>query len=129
MSHVVQWCALALFLVLVAMLAGCENKTPRPKTEASAGASAMQAPVDPGAKTSAADAELAERVKDALLGDPQVGEAKLAVDANAGVVIIKGQVEKDETKQRIQELTQKVPGVKWVQNQVSVAPPPPSKAG
>ena len=47
---------------------------------------------------------------------------KLDVDANSGVVSLKGRVDNDETKQRIQEVTQSVPGVTWVQNQVSVAP-------
>ncbi len=129
MPHVIQWSSLLLFLLVVALVAACENKTPRPKTEASAGATSAAPAEARVLKAGAGDAELADRVRSTLASDAAVGAVKLEVDANAGVVILKGQVEKDDTKQRIHELAQKVPGVKWVQNQISVAPPPPSKSG
>jgi hyperosmotically inducible protein len=116
----------------IALAAGCENQAPRPKTtqapagtEASAGTSAAL----PGAtkkEVSPEDAALTEKVKSALASDEAVRSKNIEVDSNAGVVILKGQVEADETKRRIQELAQKVPGVKWVQNQISVAPQPKS---
>ena len=88
---------LALALLLVA---GCENRTPRPKT----------------------DAALTEKVRVALEHDAQLGSDHVDVDSNSGVVMLKGSVKDEATKQRIQEVVTKVRGVTWVQNQVSIAP-------
>jgi osmotically-inducible protein OsmY len=82
------------------LLAGCENRTPRPKT----------------------DAALAERVRVALEHEAQLGSDHVDVDCNSGVVMLKGSVKDVATKQRVQEVAKKVNGVTWVQNQVSVAP-------
>ena len=86
---------LALFLV-----AGCENRTPRPKT----------------------DSSLADQVKVALAQQANLQGARIDVDSNGGVVMIKGSVKDDAAKLRIQHVAEKVKGVKWVQNQVSIAP-------
>ena len=99
--HFPHQLALVLFLVLLlAVLLGC-GRPPQPKTEA-----------------------LAEQVKTALSSDSTARQEKIEVDANGGVVILKGRVDSDEAKKHIQEIAQHVPGVKWVQNQVSVGPKP-----
>lgn len=91
-----------LVVAALVALAGCENKAPRPKT----------------------DVSLAEKVKIALEQRAELErEAKIEVDSNGGVVMLKGAVHSDAAKQRIQEVAKGVPGVIWVQNQVSVAPP------
>jgi len=111
----------------LAAAAGC-TKPPQPKTDASAGASSpstsssSEKKLVAEEKASASDAALAEKVKSALANEAGLKTLKLEVDANSGVVSLKGRVANDETKQRIQEVTQSVPGVTWVQNQVSVAP-------
>jgi hypothetical protein len=100
--HFPHQLALVLFLVLLlAVLFGC-SRPPQPRT----------------------DSALTEQVKTALSSDSAVQGAKIDVDANGGVVILKGRVENDDVKKHIQEIAQKVPGVKWVQNQVSVGPRP-----
>jgi len=97
--HFPHQLALVLFLVLMfAVLFGC-SRPPQPKTE-----------------------PLAEQVKTALLHDSAAQGEKIEVDANSGVVILKGRVGSDEVKNRVQDVAQNVPGVKWVQNQVSVSP-------
>jgi osmotically-inducible protein OsmY len=113
-----------------AAAAGC-TKPPRPKTEASAGPSSSPASSSSAERQlvsaeriSADDAALTEKVKSALANETGLKALKLDVEANSGVVSVKGQVENDETKQRIQEVAQAVPGVTWVQNQVSVVPKP-----
>ena len=105
MTHFIQASALILFLCIVALVAGCDNKPPRPKTESA----------------------LTQEVKTALVAQAGVDAdaAKLEIESNAGVVRIKGQVDSDETKQRVHETAKKVPGVKWVQDQTSVAPSAP----
>ena len=94
-------CALGAAAVAAALAAGCENRTPRPKT----------------------DAALAEQVKVALERSALPAGANIEIDSNAGIVMLKGSVDSDEAKQRIQEVAGKVQGVTWVQNQISVAPP------
>jgi hyperosmotically inducible protein len=113
----------------VAVAAGC-TKPPQPKTGASAGSSgpssssSSEKKILADAGISASDAALTAKVKTALANEAALKTLKLEVDANSGVVSLKGQVENDQTKQRIQELAQAVPGVTWVQNQLSVAPKP-----
>lgn len=119
---------LAASLTLAAA-AGC-SKPPQPKTDASVGpsspstSSSSEKKLVSEERISASDAALTEKVKLALANEAGLKTLKLDVDANSGVVIVRGQVANDETKQRIQEVTQAVPGVTWVQNQVSVAPKP-----
>ena len=94
-------------LAALALLSGCENRTPRPKTS---------------------DASLRDQVKVALEQQANLRDARIDVDSNGGVVMLKGSVKDDASKQRVQQIAEKVKGVTWVQNQVSVAPKPP-KAG
>ena len=97
--HFPHQLALVLFLVLLlAALFGC-SRPPQPKTE-----------------------NLADKVKIALSSDSAAQREKIEVDANGGVVILKGRVANDDVKKRVQDIAQKVPGVKWVQTKVSVAP-------
>jgi hyperosmotically inducible periplasmic protein len=137
--HFPHHVALVLFLVmLLALAAGC-SRPPLPKTDASAGSSssqtykAAQPEKTPGqrldqasadAKRTAGDATLTVKVKAALANDAGLKTLKLDVDSNSGVVTLKGQVDTDDAKKRIQEIAQAVPGVTWVQNQISVAPKP-----
>lgn len=104
MPHILQFSSFVLFLCVVALIAGCDAKPPKPKTEA-----------------------LTEQVKTALANQAGVDAdaARLEIESNAGVVRIKGQVDSDETKQLVQETAKKVPGVTWVQDQTSVAPSAP----
>ena len=51
------------------------------------------------------------------------------VQSNDGVVVLKGRVESDDDKKRVTAAVQKVEGVKYVQNQVAVTPPPASASG
>lgn len=87
-------------VLAVLVVAACENRTPRPKT----------------------DAALTEKVKVALARDPQLGGERIEIDSNSGVVMLKGSVRDEAAKRRLQEIAKKVDGVTWVQNQVSVAP-------
>ncbi|HYD55745.1 MAG TPA: BON domain-containing protein [Burkholderiales bacterium] len=121
MQKAIQWSSLLLFACVAVVLAGCENKTPRPKTEASTGGSA---PVQT-MKVSARDASLADEVRGAIANQAGVNAEKLEVDANAGVVRLKGTVDSDDTRQKVHEAAKNVPGVKWVQNQMSVVPSAP----
>ena len=119
--HFPHQLALVLFLVLLlAVLFGC-SRPPQPKTDASTGPS-HRAVLASAEKPSGSDAALADKVKTALSSDSAAHDERIEVDANAGVVILKGRVGSDEVKKHIQEIAQNVPGVKWVQNQVSVGP-------
>lgn len=136
--HFANQVALVIFLLmLITVVAGC-SKPPLPKTSATAGSSSAvpretkkeetagqkldNATAE--AKRTAADAALTAKVKTALANDAGLKTLKLDVDANGGVVTLKGRVDSDDAKQRIHEIAQAVPGVTWVQNLVSVAPKP-----
>ena len=93
-------------LLLAALASGCENRAPRPKT----------------------DAALTEKVKVALEHEAGLGADRIEIDSNSGVVMLKGSVKDDETKRRVQDVVAKIEGVTWVQNQVSVAPKAGSNA-
>lgn len=97
--HFPHQLALVLFVALMlAFLFGC-SKPPQPKTGG-----------------------LTEQVKIALASDAGLKATRIDVDANGGVVTVKGRVDNDEAKNRVQEIAQKVPGVTWVQNLISVGP-------
>lgn len=75
------------------------------------------------------DSALTDQVKTALAQQQDLKPVKLEVEANSGVVVLKGKVADDATKQRIEEVAKAVPGVTWVQSQLSVVPPVVNKAG
>ncbi len=142
-----QVALVVILLMLLAVATGC-SRPPQPKTDASAGSSgsvkkAAKSEANVGqeqnagqeqtagqkldkataeAKRAGGDAALTAKVKAALANDAGLRTLKLDVDANSGVVTLKGQVDNDEAKKRIQEIAQAVPGVTWVQNQISVVP-------
>lgn len=101
--------ALPLLALCVAFLAGCE-RPPKPKVNATVAAQP------------AADEALTEKVKTAVASDASLQPIRLEVDCNGGVVRLRGTVEDDDTKKRVHELAQSVPGVKWVHNQIAVTP-------
>lgn len=85
------------------LLAACDNKPPRPKTE-----------------------PLAEKVRLAVTSEAGPEAQQLEVESNAGVVRITGRVNSAEIRQRVHEAAKKVPGVTWVQNQISIHPSAPA---
>jgi hypothetical protein len=103
MHVLIQVSSLLLFLLVVGLMAGCENKPPRPKTESG----------------------LAEQVKTAVATQAGVDARQLEIESNAGVVRIKGQLHSTEDKLKVQQAAKGVPGVSWVQDQTSVAPQAP----
>jgi len=121
--HFPHHLALVVFLVLLLAVAlGACSRPPQPKTQASASSGPSHSASVEKVSSSAGDAALTAKVKTALAGEAGLKTLKIDVDSNSGVVTLKGRVESDETKQRIQEVAQGVSGVKWVQNQISVAP-------
>jgi hyperosmotically inducible protein len=108
-----------LVIGVAALSAGC-SKPPEPKSAASAGSSSP--PPTSAAQRTASDAAIVAKVKTALASDERLKALNIDVDANAGVVTLKGKVDNDEMKQRAHQAAQAVQGVTWVQNQISVAP-------
>ena len=68
------------------------------------------------------DDTIYDAVRRKLANDPDVKGGAFEVDVRAGVVTIKGVVEKEQFKQKAERLTKKVKGVKGVDNKLVVKP-------
>lgn len=95
--------AAAAVLVLAALGGGC------------------RAAIDPAAIE---DAQLAARVKTALVNDPELGPRAIEVRVYQGRAILSGRVLSEEEMQRLLRLVQAVPGITGVDSSVRVGPVP-----
>lgn len=77
----------------------------------------------PGCKSKPKDADVKSSVETALRANPETNG--LMVDVKDGVVTLSGDAKNEEAKTKASELATAVKGVKSVQNNVNVAPPPP----
>lgn len=68
------------------------------------------------------DDSIYDAVRRKLANDPDVKGGAFEVDVKAGVVTIKGVVEKEHIKQKAERLAKKVKGVKGVENKLEVKP-------
>lgn len=68
------------------------------------------------------DDTIYDMVRRKLANDPDVKGGTFEVDVKAGVVTIKGVVEKEQIKRKAEHLVHKVKGVKGVENQLVVKP-------
>jgi len=76
----------------------------------------------PGCKSKVNDADIETAVETALRANPET--AGLMVDVKDGVATISGEAKDEAVKVKATELAKDVKGVKSVENNVSVAPPP-----
>jgi hypothetical protein len=70
------------------------------------------------------DLALASRVEAALVSSPEIWVGGLRATAEGGVVTITGEVIVDEDRERAEELTHGVAGVRAVVNEIRIQPPP-----
>jgi osmotically-inducible protein OsmY len=68
------------------------------------------------------DAQIYDQVRMRLANDPDIKGGNLEVDVKAGVVTVKGRVDKERAHQKIEKVAKKVKGVSSVINQVKVEP-------
>jgi hyperosmotically inducible periplasmic protein len=74
------------------------------------------------AKTTTKDAWVASKTKIALYADERVSGNAINVDANAGVVTLRGKVGSPEEKKTAQEVAKGIEGVTQVKNNLEVVP-------
>lgn len=86
------------------------------------GAVALISSTTPGCKSKEKDADVKASVEAALQANPQT--AGLMVDVKDGIATVTGQVQDPAAQAAVQTTVAGVKGVKSVQNNVSVAPPP-----
>ena len=86
------------------------------------GAVALISSTTPGCKSKEKDADVKASVETALRANPET--SGLMVDVKEGVATISGDAKDEAAKSKAAELATAVKGVKSVQNNVSVAPPP-----
>ncbi len=87
------------------------------------GAVALISSTTPGCKSKVKDADVKTAVETALQANPET--AGLMVDVKDGVATVSGEAKDEAAKAKAAELVTAVKGVKSVQNNVAVAPPPP----
>lgn len=68
------------------------------------------------------DARIYDMVKMRLANDPDIKGGNLEVDVKAGVVTVKGRVDKEKARAKVDRVAKKVKGVSSVVNQVRVEP-------
>jgi hyperosmotically inducible protein len=71
------------------------------------------------------DATIVARVKTALLNDPQIGSAKIDVDAVNGIVTLSGRVKSEAEATRAAALARGAAGVTEVKSMLQVVLPTP----
>lgn len=76
---------------------------------------AKEKPADPN------DASLAHKVETEIFSDPDVPKGQVDVNAEDGVVILRGEVENEKLIQDLEERTRSVQGVKGVENLLHVS--------
>jgi osmotically-inducible protein OsmY len=84
---------------------------------------ALISSTSPGCKSKPKDADIKTSVETALKANPET--AGLMVEVKDGVATISGDAKDEAAKAKASELATSVKGVTSVQNNVSVAPPPP----
>jgi osmotically-inducible protein OsmY len=67
------------------------------------------------------DASLAHKVETEIFSDPDVPKGQVDVNAEDGVVILRGEVENEKLIQDLEERTRSVQGVKGVENLLHVS--------
>lgn len=87
------------------------------------GAVALISSTTPGCKSKVNDVDVKTAVETALQANPET--AGLMVDVKDGVATVSGEAKDEAAKAKAAELATAVKGVKSVQNNVAVAPPPP----
>ncbi|MCX9155818.1 BON domain-containing protein [Niveibacterium sp. 24ML] len=70
---------------------------------------------------SAKDAQLRDQVSAALKADPGLAESRIAVDAAAGVVTLRGELRDEASVSRAMALVASLDGVKRVENGLEVS--------
>jgi hypothetical protein len=98
-------------------LAGCEPKTPKPKTTFFIFGVAY---AEPPPQDQTFNAALSAKVKAALAGDVGLKTLKIDVDTKGNTVTLKGAVDTAETRRRAEEVARKVKGVHGVKNELTV---------
>lgn len=68
------------------------------------------------------DEQIYDQVRMRLANDPDIKGGNLEVEVKAGVVTVKGRVDKERAHQKIEKVAKKVKGVSSVVNQVKVQP-------
>ncbi len=63
-----------------------------------------------------------DKVRRVLANDPDVKGGAFEVEVNDGVVTVKGRVDREKYRQKVDRLCKKVKGVTSVNNQVKVSP-------
>jgi len=103
---------LILFLLPVALLAGCAGTGTQSGTQ---GAASQRATAEP-----TGDAAITEKVKAALAADPALKDFKIGVTTEQGVVQLKGEIKTLALRRQAEAIVRNISGVKSINNQLII---------
>ena len=76
------------------------------------------------------DAVLVTKVESEVLGDPDLPKGSVSINAEDGIIVLRGQVERPEQIRRLEKAVRKVDGVQGVENLLHLpGTPAPSSRG
>ena len=102
------------------MLRRCEKRVAR-RTRRTAGEAVglvhrVRRALSPQAKEPVDDATLVDRVESTIFRDPAVAKGRFNINAERGVVFLRGEIDTKEQIEAIVEATRRVPGVRGVRS-------------
>jgi hypothetical protein len=62
------------------------------------------------------DVALADRVKTKLFGDPRIPAGRISVNAEAGIVVLRGELDRPDQIRDVEDAVNRLPGVRGVHN-------------
>ena len=120
---------IAMAVLGLALLAGCEKKTTTVDTPAGTTSTTTVSPTPAASQAvtragdAIADTAITAKVKTAFLADPDVKGLQVEVDTRDGVVTLSGTLDKAANVERAATLAKGIEGVKSVDNRLTVKAP------
>jgi hypothetical protein len=78
--------------------------------------SEQAAHLEPGDTLAPNDAALVQKVASEIFGDPDIPKGQININAEHGVVVLRGQLDRPEQITAVEAMVRKVPGVQEVKN-------------
>jgi hyperosmotically inducible periplasmic protein len=106
---------LLLALVVIASLAACDERVPKPKVETT---QTMGAAAQPSPEVQ--DTHIVTSIRQALAADRELGQFMIDVDSKEGLVVLSGVAPSEAARERATQIARGTPHVHDIENQLVV---------